>query len=71
MSERRELKTVRMAAVKTEGDFLVHYAKDGSWNHLDVDDALTLEDARKLASARKSLGFQTKITEKRTGTEIP
>jgi hypothetical protein len=71
MNERRELKTIRMAKVSVEGNFLVHYAKnDAGWHPLDVDDAVTLEDARKLAGARVALGYRTKITDKKSGTQV-
>ena len=65
------MRTIRFASVFPEGDFSVHYSRDArAWPPLDVDDAFTLEDARKLATARQGLGYKTKIIEKRTGTEV-
>lgn len=64
--------TIRLAAVKiTDGAFFVHYAQGTElWSSANRDDAMTLADARELASARQGLGYRTKITEKKTGTEL-
>lgn len=71
MTDRRETTTGRMAAVTVEAVYLVYYAKENEgWHPLDIDDALTLDDARKLSIARKALGYRTKITDKKTGTQV-
>lgn len=71
MISRQTPLTIRFAAVVAEGRFLVLYARGtDAWSPTNCDDALTLVDARKLADARKNLGYRTRIIEKKTGTEI-
>ncbi len=71
MNDSQETKTGPMAVVTLEPEYLVHYAKaDEGWYPLDVDDAVSLDDARKLASARQALGYRTKIIEKKTKTQV-
>lgn len=58
------------AIAEQSARFFVQYTKAASWEGAQFDDAITLVDARKVANARKILGFRTRIVESQTGTEI-
>ncbi|MEO6420306.1 MAG: hypothetical protein ABIP39_12895 [Polyangiaceae bacterium] len=63
-------KTRRFTATEQPAGFLVHYTKTADWSDAAFDDAITLDDARKLATARQALGYHTRIVESTTGVEV-
>lgn len=71
MSDELDGKTTEMTALLPEGEFQVQYVKTSqSGTHVGLDDALTLEDARKLATARQAMGYKTTIIETKSGAHI-
>lgn len=71
MSDELDGKTMEMTALLPEGEFQVQYSKSSeTGTHAGADDALTLEDARKLAVARQALGYKTIIIEAKSGARI-
>ncbi len=71
MSDELDGKTMEMTALLPEGEFQVHYTKSSSaGNHAGTDEALTLEDARKLAIARQAMGYKTVIIETKSGARV-
>lgn len=71
MSDELDGKTTELTALLPEGDFQVQYSKSSKLGtHAGVDDALTLEDARKLALVRQAMGYETTIIETKTGTRL-
>jgi hypothetical protein len=71
MSDELDGKTVEITALLPEGEFQVQYTKSSPLgSHAGTDEALTLEDARKLASARQAMGYTTTIIETKSGARI-
>ena len=71
MSDYTDAKTTEMTALLPDGEFQVQYSKTSpAGTHAGVDDALTLDDARKLEHARQALGYQTSIIETKTGARV-
>ena len=71
MSDELDGKTMELTALLPEGDFQVQYTKSSeAGSHAGIDEALTLEDARKLATARQAMGYKTVIIERKSGSRV-